>query len=275
MTFQVLVATMNQNDFSKVEEMNICSDVVFANQSNETKYEEKEINGYRAKMITTATRGVGINRNLALMYADADICLMADDDMEYVPGYEEGIKAAFEELPDADVILFCCELWKNGEFSRKFPTVTKKAGILSTFKCGTVHVAVKLNRIKEKNISFSTLFGGGAIYSSGEDSLFIADCFKNGLKVYTHKFCIGKTIKNDSSWFTGFTKKFLYDKGVFYSAMSKKFSSILCLQLILRHRNIYKQAGVSFFEAYKLMKCGVKGFKTLRTYEEFLEEKDV
>lgn len=271
MTFQVLAATMKQRDFSKVDEMNIRSDVVFANQADETKYEEKNINGCKAKMITTTTRGVGINRNLALMYADADICLMADDDMVYNDGYAEGIKAAFEELPDADVIIFCCELWRNGEMIGKAPLQTNRVGHLSTFKYG-IHIAVKMKRIKEKNINFSTLFGGGAAYSSGEDSLFIADCFKKGLKVYTHKFCIGKTTKDESTWFNGFTKKFLYDKGAFYSAMSERFAKVLCLQLILRHRNIYKEAGVSFFEAYKLMKSGIKGLKTLKTYEEFAGE---
>lgn len=274
MTFQVLVATMKQKDFSKVDEMNIRSDVVFANQADETKYEEKNINGCKAKMITTNTRGVGINRNLALMYADADICLMADDDMVYNDGYADGIKAAFEELPDADVIIFCCELWKNDKLCRKFPLKTKRVGFLNTFKSGTVHIAVRMDRLKEKNINFTTLFGGGAVYSSGEDSLFMADCFKNRLKVYTHKFCIGKTVKDESTWFNGFTKKFLYDKGAFYGAMSEHFAKVLCLQLIMRHRNIYKEAGVSFFEAYRLMKCGIKGFKTLKTYKEFAGEEN-
>ena len=53
---QVLVATMGQKDFSKIEEMNIASDVIFANQSDDTKYDEKRFDGYLAKMITTGTR---------------------------------------------------------------------------------------------------------------------------------------------------------------------------------------------------------------------------
>ena len=83
-TFEILCVTMNQKDFSKIEEMNIHSNVVFANQANNVCYCEKEFNGSKAKMITTNTRGVGINRNIALMYANADICLFADDDVTYV-----------------------------------------------------------------------------------------------------------------------------------------------------------------------------------------------
>ncbi len=33
LSFEVLCVTMNQNDFSKIKEMNINSDVVFANQA--------------------------------------------------------------------------------------------------------------------------------------------------------------------------------------------------------------------------------------------------
>ena len=83
---QVLCTTMHQKDFSLLKKMNINSDVVFANQSDETRYDELEFEGGIAKMITTSTRGVGINRNLTLMYANDDVCLLADDDLEYVDG---------------------------------------------------------------------------------------------------------------------------------------------------------------------------------------------
>ena len=63
--FQILCVTMHQKDFSKIKEMNIHSDVVFANQCDETRYDTLEFEGHRAEMISTATRGVGINRNLA------------------------------------------------------------------------------------------------------------------------------------------------------------------------------------------------------------------
>ena len=66
--FEILFVTMNQNDFSKIKEMNIHTDVVFANQCNHTSYQEVEFEGHKAKMISTQTRGVGINRNLASMY---------------------------------------------------------------------------------------------------------------------------------------------------------------------------------------------------------------
>ena len=44
-------------------------------------------------MITTETRGVGINRNLALTYAKGEICLFADDDVTYNDDVEERVLA--------------------------------------------------------------------------------------------------------------------------------------------------------------------------------------
>ena len=65
--FEVLCVTMHQNDFSKIKEMNINVDVVFANQCDHTSYEELKFDDYTAKMISTQTRGVGINRNCMLV----------------------------------------------------------------------------------------------------------------------------------------------------------------------------------------------------------------
>ena len=54
--FEILCVTMHQNDFSKIKEMNIRSDVVFANQCDHTNYEELEFEGHIAKMISTQTK---------------------------------------------------------------------------------------------------------------------------------------------------------------------------------------------------------------------------
>ena len=81
--FEILCVTMHQVDFVKLQSMNIHSNVVFANQCDETGFSECKFGNNIAKMVSTNTRGVGVNRNLTLMYASADICLFADDDIVY------------------------------------------------------------------------------------------------------------------------------------------------------------------------------------------------
>ena len=100
--FEILCVTMHQTDFSKIGEMNIHSDVVFANQADRNDYAETTFDGHRARMVTTTQRGVGRNRNLALLYAEGDYLLFADDDMVYADDCPEQVVRAFEELPEAD-----------------------------------------------------------------------------------------------------------------------------------------------------------------------------
>ena len=103
---QVLVATMHQKDFSKLQEMNIQTDAVFANQSDTDRTDIRNDGGFTALMITTSTRGVGINRNIALEHASGEILLIADDDMRYIDGYENAVIEAFRQLPQADALIF-------------------------------------------------------------------------------------------------------------------------------------------------------------------------
>ena len=63
-------------------------------------------------------------------------------------------------------------------------------------------------------LSFSTLYGGGAKYSAGEDSLFIREAFRKGLKMYAAPAVIAEVKQEQSSWFCGYTDKFFIDKGV-------------------------------------------------------------
>ncbi|WCM69758.1 hypothetical protein LZD60_14275 [Clostridium perfringens] len=43
---------------------------------------------------------------MALLNANADICILCDDDVVYVDNYVDIVKRAFEEVDDADVIVF-------------------------------------------------------------------------------------------------------------------------------------------------------------------------
>ena len=104
--FQILCVTMHQCDFSKIKEMNIHSDVIFSNQADRTGFDTLEFEDHTAQMITTETRGVGKNRNIGLMYADAEICLFADDDVTYVDDMEDIVVREFETHPDADIMIF-------------------------------------------------------------------------------------------------------------------------------------------------------------------------
>ncbi|MDP4117858.1 MAG: glycosyltransferase family A protein [Bacillota bacterium] len=96
LSLQVLVVSMNQKNISIIENSNIKSDVIISNQCSKNEVEIFTKCSKEILMLSFAERGVGLNRNNALMRAKADICVFADDDMKYVDNYEEIITKAFE-----------------------------------------------------------------------------------------------------------------------------------------------------------------------------------
>ena len=187
------------------------------------------------------------------MRATADICLFADD-VTYVDDYKDIIVNAFKKKPEADMILFNVPS-TNSERPTYRISSEHRVRLYNCLRYGAVNIAVKTEKIRQKNIYFSLLFGGGAKYSSGEDSLFIADCIRKGVKVYTNPTIIGYVNQEKSSWFEGYTDKYFIDKGVFFKIFSDKWAKLLSLQFVLRHRKKFsKQKNCK--EAYTLMKRG-------------------
>jgi glycosyltransferase involved in cell wall biosynthesis len=255
MDLQVLVSTMHQTDHSLLEKMNIQSDAIVINQCDRNEFEEFEYKGNAIKFLSFAERGIGLSRNTGMMRATADICLFADDDVTYIDNYKEIILREFVRNPQADVIVFNVPSM-NPE---REEYVIKKAKRLRFYNClryGTFRIAIRTASVRKANISFSLLFGGGAKYSAGEDSLFMADCIKKGLQVYASPKSIGTVNHAESTWFTGYTDKYFIDKGVFFACLSKRWAKLLCLQFAIRRRNMFKE-DKTVMEAYRLMLEGI------------------
>ena len=96
------------------------------------------------------------------------------------------------------------------------------------------------------------MFGPNAIYKSGgDDTLFIVDCLKKGLKLYSSPIVLGNICSDTSTWFKGYNKKYFFDKGALFTAISNNFRYFLIIQYLLRHKEVLKDIG--FKEAYKIM----------------------
>lgn len=268
MNVEVLVTTMNQGDTALYRKMNLSTDAVFANQGSRTEYLEEVINGRTVKTISTETRGVGVNRNLALMYASGDILLMSDDDMVYNPGYEAEIVKAFEVLPDADMILFEGDIVRHGQVIKRISSKTKRRRWYNSMKYPTWLFAVRRSSLEKSGIAFSVLYGGGTKFSCGEDSKFLLDCMKYGMKVYSYEYNLGKNINDTSTWFQGFNEKYFYDKGVLFKNMFHGIAPLMNLYIALR---IKDDRTVSMRRRLKLLKAGRKGFAQMLTYEEYIK----
>lgn len=264
---QILIATMHQTDLRLAETMNTCCDTIIANQSDTASFLTEETAHGTVSMITTPTRGVGLNRNIALLFADAEILLFADDDITYYGGTAEAVKEAFCDLPDADAIAFSLDYSKDGKITERRHLPVRRRHTWNALKFGTGVLAVRREAVLRANISFNQLFGGGCLYGSGEDSLFILDCLRSGLKLYTHSYVLGVCRKDSSSWFTGFGEKYFFDKGAFFAFAFPKMKRLVSLFFAVK-MYLRKKTQLSLPAMLRMMRLGRRAAKELRGYED-------
>jgi len=260
MELQVLVAAMGQTDFSLAEKMNLGRPAVIGNQCGRWEHTRQG----DVQMISSATVGVGMNRNLALQLAEAEFVLFADDDIVYYDRDLQGVVDAFRELPDADVIFFGIDMTRNGEVFDPRRCRVRRLRLWNSLRYGTCRMAVRREALVKNRLSFSTLFGGGCLYCSGEDTVLIRDCFRAGLKVYSHSYVLGACAKDSSTWFTGFNDKYFYDRGAMLACAFPKAKHLMKLYFAWKLR---KKAGVPMGRILKRMNEGIRGFQTLKPYE--------
>lgn len=255
MKLQLLVSAVNQEPKALAERMNISSDAIIINQCQVFAYEEFERKGRRIRAYSLAERGVGLSRNNALLRADGDICLFADEDIVYRDDYEERVLQEFARHPEADMLLFNVDVC-----AARRTYHTESYGRVRQYNCGryaAYSFAIRREKLHQKNLTFSLLFGGGARYSNGEDSLFIRDCIKKGLKVYKTPTEIGRETERESSWFSGYHEKFFFDRGVLYEHLYGWLAKPIALRFLWKHRAAMCRE-ISLKKAYCLMCGGLK-----------------
>lgn len=252
---EVLIATMNQTDDSLYDKLKLQTDAIIANQTDSYWYKEYDRNGKTLKIISTADRGVGKNRNIALLNASADICILGDDDLLYADDYPQMVSKAFDELPDADIIVFHIVNLKHP--NKRIITKISRVGYFNFARYGTCRIAFKRDSLLKANIWFSLLYGGGAKYSAGEDTLFLGEAYRKGLRIYTHPGKIADAIQETSSWFEGYNEKFFIDKGVLLANVFPKMKYIVGLKMAMQFK---KKSDFSYLQAIRLVFKGIKEF---------------
>lgn len=263
MKVQILVATMNQTDYSLLDKLNIQTDAVIVNQHDHYSYQVLDYNGHRIEWICVNERGLSRSRNLALSKATGDICLLVDDDEQLRAGYPDIIRGAFSFYPNADIIAFNIDSIGN-KSTRYYNKVNKKLHRYNAMRYGSARIAFRRQRVMKEQIGFATLFGAGSFFSSGEDSIFLSHCFNKRLRVYAWSEVIAdiEDEEGTSSWFTGYNKKYFVDKGAVYAAMTKYFAVAYCLYFAIRHKNRYSNTA-SFKQVMQWMLEGITMYRKL------------
>jgi len=254
---------MNQKDLTKYYEMNIQSDVIFANQTSEYSCIETMIEENTVRMISTSHRGVGKNRNTALLNAEEGICLFADDDVTYVDTYPAIVKQAFNEISDADIIIF--NLTTKSDRKPKNCTKVRRCRIWNILSYGTYRIGFRLQEINKANVWFTQLFGGGAKYPSGEDTIWLIDALRKGLKIYTYPVVIGSVKQEDSTWFKGYDSEYFFGRGALVQAALPRQKYLLFCYYLMRFKTL---STLSTKKMFKMLLLGAKAYNNNLSFED-------
>ena len=107
--FEILVATTNRTTLDFIDNMfknNVLEHyhLLIINQTSEHKLLVSHKPNIR--VINAFETGLSRSRNLAIQHAIGDICLLADDDVVFLEGFENKIMESYDQLKDADLITF-------------------------------------------------------------------------------------------------------------------------------------------------------------------------
>lgn len=130
------------------------------------------------KHFSTLTKGLAVNRNIALSRATAPLLLISDDDADYTPEGLNTVIDAFRDNPQADIIAF---EYTSSSLQKHYPTASfSLAHPPKGYFISSIEIAMRRKAV-QGNIWFNENFGVGATFPSGEEDIFLQDCLDNGL----------------------------------------------------------------------------------------------
>ncbi|MDE6271636.1 MAG: hypothetical protein K2M31_01345 [Muribaculaceae bacterium] len=131
-------------------------------------------------IIPNSSHGGGANRMIALEAAEAPIVLLSDDDISYEVGDIERLLNQYYVNPQIDYILMKCRSYSA---QRDYPDYSfDAANPPKGYFCGGPEISFRLGAVKFAGISFNPLFGRGSQFCAGEDSLFVFEMQRHGLR---------------------------------------------------------------------------------------------
>lgn len=241
MEFQVLLSAMHLEDETYLDTLNVKSNAVIINQCDRTLRKEvkRQTDGKitQVTFIDSTQRGLSRSRNMAIRNAVADICILCDNDVEYVDGYEELILKEFREHPEADVIVFYIKRKEKPQ-----PNYPKRRymGYLSVMKIFSPEIAFRRKAVMD--IPFNEAFGAGSgKYLMGEENIFLYNCLQRHKKILYVPVKIAELREEESTWFKGYNDRFFISRGAGYAAMSRTASHFLIWQFAIRKISLYKK----------------------------------
>lgn len=200
---EVLIATMNRTTLVFIEKMfpyhkleNL--KLLIINQTQPGK--ECVSNLKNIRVINSYETGLSKSRNLAIKNAIGDICLIADDDVEYKAGFEDIVRKTYNRITNASIIRFKIDTF-TGVVYKKYPEISNQLLSRKSVKpTSSIEITFKRKDIINKNIKFNTLFGLGSYFTSGEEYLFLKKAMSSNLNIFfENEFIVKHALERSTS----------------------------------------------------------------------------
>lgn len=237
------------------------------NQCQQEDYREAETACGRVRMYATTQRGLTRSRNMAIRNATADICLICDDDEQFVDGYEQAILSAYSRLPQADVIIF-----KMTNRPASFDNRIQRLRFPKTMKVSSWQISFRRERLLQSGIFFDEHLGAGTGNGGEEELKFLLDCQKAELKIYYVPVEIASVAQTESTWFHGFDERFFENRGATTRyILGPVLAGAYGVYYAVRKRGMYRQ-DISPQNALKATFRGIRENKILKQIQRELEQ---
>jgi hypothetical protein len=123
--------------------------------------------------------GLARNRNHCLRHARGRLCVVADDDVEFLPGWADAVRGAFESRRDCDFASFAL-LDGAGRPLGRYPAVALPHTPRSVFRVVSCELAFERERVLRFGIGFNERLGLGTAVGRGEEGVFLRDLVRAG-----------------------------------------------------------------------------------------------
>ena len=101
MKLELLLSTMNLKDETEnnklIQKMNVNINTLTINQITNKNIKETNNLTSKNKLISVRDKGLSKSRNMAINNSEADICIIADDDVIYKDNFQNIIKKEYKQ----------------------------------------------------------------------------------------------------------------------------------------------------------------------------------
>lgn len=246
----LLVTAVDSEIFEVIEKFSSFAnekvEIVLAHQVSDEKFLQNFSQKHILYLPKIGEKWLSKNRNRAILACHGEIAWICDADLEIFSDFFEKIISAYSEC-NADIITFDAINEKNEKI---YHISEWKYGIRKIINMCSWGVTFRREKIIAKKIFFDEKFGLWADYPIAEENIFLADAYKNNLKIYHKNNIISRHIGGGSG--EKYSDEMIVARVQSYRRMFGFFFAIICIfSLCKAHYHLYHKKYSIFQFFYK------------------------